>query len=97
MRHILRSKLYHLPRASPPQIGDGFVPLVHDRPNVTLYETICRIIEPSVSLLKDGPTYWYVDSDAVQTSGWPTQQQAWKEMFQLLDRRKATEDRRVEA
>jgi hypothetical protein len=79
---------------------------VHDRPNVTLYETVCRIINPTVHLEQELGRYgkWVVlwDSSDGALDYTPfvsddTPQMAWRAAYALLDRRKATEDRRAEA
>jgi hypothetical protein len=71
---------------------------IQDRPNVTVYETVCRIIEPRARLVRtkgdDHLRYWWIDLDTMATNSWPTTQQAWQEAFKLLDRRKGLEDRR---
>lgn len=68
----------------------------HDDANVTLFETVCRIIEPSVILFRtQRETGWYVAWDLEDrtdcTLPMHTQQEAWRAAFNSLDRRKVVQ------
>ena len=66
---------------------------VSDEPNVTDFEFICRIIEPSCKLLITTSElawiYWETDGEVLRTIPQYSQQEAWASAFRLLDRRSA--------
>lgn len=63
---------------------------VHDGPNVTLFETCCRIIEPTAKLYTFATGFW-VKWDGGETELDFTPQDAWRTAFSILDRRQKSE------